>query len=401
MLQGGQEAEMNKPSLRAGTILALAATLILLVTAACASAPDSGPLTDPAVEATAAESTAANAAAAKTPAHPASMPDLTVDGPFPRFTPEEIVASGYPDHMHAFYWKDWTPLADDGVPYGPGVICDGFKFLDPEGLVLAEGSMGWGRFRIDHDPGWDACQIAPFLELCDYARVRVRDLLGLATTDTLAMVCADDLDSYLADSGYGNWRLFKLDGDTAILEPVPVLVARTLVGHAAVDLVTRWTLRENTGDSLPAWFEFGIAAYLADYGVHLANYMAFARQQGPVLMDVAAIDDALAAPPADDPETDRWNWRRARYCSFLMAWRLVEDNGGIAALRELLADVAGGRSFDSACRRVYDRDADRLAADLDPARLGEHFSEGYMPVNPARQPQPATAPEIERNAVTR
>ena len=49
-------------------------------------------------------------------------------------------------------------------------------------------------------------------------------------------------------------------------------------------------------------------------------------------------------------------FRRACYSSFLMVWQLVENEGGLAPLREFLSLAAGGMDLDQASTMVYGMD---------------------------------------------
>ena len=91
-----------------------------------------------AVEAQQTHAVSEDPAGAKTaPPHPGLMTPLTADCEFPRFTSQQLQASGYPDHMHAFYWPGWEPPRDaDGVSYGPKTMCHGM-------VVLEKGGQGW------------------------------------------------------------------------------------------------------------------------------------------------------------------------------------------------------------------------------------------------------------------
>ncbi len=379
-------------------VVVCAACCVLMMIGACARnvPPEFDPATHVFLPATA---PAASALDSVPSAHPSAATPLTPDGQFPRFSPAWIVKNAYPDHMHDLLRFGWpTPVDADGRSYGPGSICERRELLAADGLDAAPGRLARGPFVLEFHPEYRPCDIGLFLELCEFARQRVRTLLGIAAADTLRMVSCDNFPDYQARTGNGSWRLFHLDGNLALLEPVPVLTARMLVAHAAVDLVTLHALRA-TAD-LPPWLEYGLAAYIADYGIHFMNFMAYERQYGEVLMSPAMVDSILSSPPVANPEADRPLYRKARYNAFLMAWRLVEEGGGLSAMRAML-DRAAADGAEAACREIYGRDPSALADDLDPLVLGEPVGTQYVPINPAR-PMPENAeyvaPESERNA---
>jgi hypothetical protein len=320
--------------------------------------------------------------------HPNQMTPLTPDGPYPRFSAEQLHRSGYPDHMHAFTWSDWTPLRDDeGLPYGPGSLCRNFALVPQAGLQVAPGRIQYRQFDLVFHEDYKPCDLMLFVELCELGRVWCQDLLHLSPEDTLRIINPDKTQDYRTQTGLGTWHMFDLAGDTCIVQPIPVLNTRTLIGHAAVSLVTRWTLQDRIDSDLPPWLEYGLASYLADEGVHLNNYMAQFRPLGQVLLAPAAVDSILAAPPHPDLATDRQMFRRANYSAFLMVWQLVEHSGGLAPLRGLLADLVAGQSLEAACQKHYQVGLADLVARLDPLVCGEPLGDAVEPRKPHLPPQ--------------
>jgi hypothetical protein len=321
--------------------------------------------------------------------HPSHMTPLTPDAEFPRFTADELRRGGYPDHLHAFFWLDWTPLVDDdGRTYGPATLCKAFKLVPRDGLEVESGRIRYANIDIVFNPEYLTCDIMPFVEVCDLGRIWCRDLLGLERSDTLHVINPDNTDAYRAQSGNGVWRTFKLAGDTCIVEPVPILNGRTLIGHSGVELMVRWNLQGAVAKALPAWFQHGIANYIADNGAHLNNYMAQFRIHGDdVLLGPARADSILAAPPSSDDEVDRRLFRMASYAAFLMAWNLVENHGGLEALRQFIHGVAQGENPETVCRRVYGMDSKKLVQALDPRRTGEPVGKAVYPTSPHAPPK--------------
>jgi hypothetical protein len=119
-------------------------------------------------------------------------------------------------------------------------------------------------------------------------------------------------------------------------------------------------------------------------GAHLNNYMAEFRPKGPVLLEPHETDAILTAEPLADDAKDREMSRKALYSAFLMAWHLVEDNGGLTALRRFLAGVADGGNPDRVCYEVYGEDLDDLAIRLNPLDTGEPLGEAVYPTKPHR-----------------
>ncbi len=372
-------------------LLAVATSPAARAAAVAPAAPDSaaGPATSGAAVGppVAAGGAAGESAAGEEPIHPSLLPDLGPETTFPRLTPQELLRSGYPDHLHTFGLRTPEPLVDaDGRTYGPGSLCRNRVSRPREGLEIGEGRIRYGPFDLTFNAQYEPCDMLPFLEYAELGLVRARQLFGLQPTDTLRIVNPDNRPAYVEGSGQGVWRTYKLMGDSVFVQPIPILMARTLIGHTAATMAVRWALRQACGDALPPWLEHGLALYLADMGYHLNNYMDEFRQYGDILVPVVAADALLSEPPRQDEAEDRQLFRRAQYVAFLMVWRLVEDEGGAEPVRRLLAAVAAGEDPDAAARDVYGTDLAGLAERVDPNRIGEPITSNDPYLQPNRAP---------------
>ena len=228
--------------------------------------------------------------------------------------------------------------------------------------------------------------MVPFLELMDWANHEVSHLLGISAADTLTILNPDNVDQYKELTGQGVWRFYKLEGDKCVLQPIGVLMARTLVAHGAFMLATDWILNEAIEADLPHWLQQGIVGYMGEDGTHLLNYMAEFRPNGPILFSPPLIEALLDEGVDPSLDQDREMFRRASYSAFLMVWQLVENEGGLTDLREFLGLAAQGMDLDQACRQVYGMDLDGLAAYLDPVKLGEPIPKDMERQLPHAQP---------------
>jgi hypothetical protein len=319
--------------------------------------------------------------------HPSQQPALTPDTVFPRCTAEQLAAGGFPDHLHGYWWPGWQVLTDgEGATYGPGAFCDRKTVLPRPQLVIGEGEKRWGHFVVRHNPAYADCDMLPLLELLDWAGRSAEQLLGLTSPDTLTVISSDNISSYRQLTGQDVWRLYALQNDTCIIEPLGTLQARTLDGHAAFMLVFDWLLRENVGQNLPPWLHRGLVEYLGENGVHLVNYMVQFRQQENLLLAPPLIDAFLAQGPDPDRARDREMYRRACYSSFLMVWRLVEEEGGLQAMRRFLDLVKDGVHAEAAAGMVYGATITELALKLNPAQLEEPIGQATQSRKPQIQP---------------
>ncbi len=353
---------------RTATILAAAAVLLLGACAGAGPAPVAGGADAPTL-------------------HPSQLPPLARDARFPRCSAADLAAAGFPDHMHAWHWPGWQPPVDAaGRPYGPGTLCVHGRLSDRPDLVSNPGSQRFGPWILVHNPAYKACDILSFMEVLDLAQHTVTDLLDLAPTDSLTVLNPDNLKQFRAMGGVGTWYLYRREGAKALIEPIGTLQSRTLDGHAAFMMATDWTLATALPVTLPPWLRDGLAGYLAEDGADLVSYMAEFRAQGPILYPHELVDAVLGGKPDADPAVDRERFRKASYGAFLMTWELVENRGGLDALRSFLHLVKDGTPLDEASRRVYGLDMAGLARSLDPVELGEPEGLALDPRHPERKP---------------
>ncbi len=319
--------------------------------------------------------------------HCSQLPDLTADASFPRCTESQLVAAGFPDHKHAHHWYNWEVLQDaQGQPYGPGSMCQGKVLKGHEDLVLLPGEKHFGQFKLLHNPGYKDCDMVAFVELLDWANHEVPELLGLSINDTLTVLNPDNTQHYKEQAGQGVWRFYKLRGNEVTMQPYPVLLARTLEGHAAFMLVTDWILSQSLPQKLPLWMHQGLVEYIGEDGAHLVNYMAEFREAGPVLFSAPLVDAILAKGVDPDEGADRENFRRASYSAYLMVWQLIENEGGLLAMQDFLAQVASGADLDEASLSVYGMDLAQMADMVDAVRNGEPAGKAMKRQVPHKQP---------------
>ena len=327
------------------------------------------------------------AAPAAAQMHCSELPPLTPEGPYPRASEAVTGKLGFPDHLHEYHWDGWTPaVGADGQPYGPGSLCKANVPVPRPGLVIEPDTKRYGPWILHHNPGYGDCDMLPCIELLELSRVRMQELLGFAPHDTLEIVNPNSSPHYMELAGYGVWRMYRLEGNRAVIQPFAVLLARTLDGHGTVMLGCDWILRQNVKQPLPAWLHQGLVEYLGEDGIHLADYMAEFRVNGPVAMGVDEVNAILAAGVNSDQAKDREQFRKACYNAFLMTWQLVEYEGGVAALRDFLGQAAAGIPLDQAARSVYGLDLATLTSMVDTMANGEPAAGKVFNAAPHKQP---------------
>ncbi len=325
---------------------------------------------------------------AAVPTHPAQLTPLIDAEEFPRCTPEELAAAGYPDPLHAFAWPGFTPLVDaTGETYGPGSLVRGQQVLPREGLAIAADRIAYRGIQMSFDPGYQDWQMLPMVEMLDWARRDIAVLLGHDRPDTLHVINPDNLDHYRELTGFEFHRLYRWQDEAVVIEPGPILLARGLAAHAARELITRWQVDDLTGGrALPAWLVQGLAWYLAEDGTHFLNYLFMYRARMPVILDPADTEAVLTAAPHPDPDTDKVQYRMAGYSAFLMAWELVEHRGGLEPVRDFLRRVGAGEDPDAVSRDLWGHPLDALATELDATARPEPVGAAVEPRTPHRPP---------------
>lgn len=319
--------------------------------------------------------------------HASQYQEISPKASFPRCSQQQLHDVGFPDHMHAYWWPSWEVMTDEnGETYGPRAFCLKKKVLPRENLLIEDGHLAWRYFETRQNTRYKPCDFLLLLETLDWAQRSVSSALGLTPTDTLRVVSPDDLNSYREATEQDIWRLYKLEGNTVIIEPFGTLQARTLDGHAVFAVVTDWLLREQLPTELPPWLHHGLAEYFSENGAHLLNYMVQFRGQGSPVLSVPTIDFILSRGVDPDPGKDREMYRRASYSAFLMAWELVENRGGVKKLRKYLDKVREGSDLDKAARKVYGLSMEELAKSLDPVELGEPVGDAVQARRPAQRP---------------
>lgn len=319
--------------------------------------------------------------------HCSQYPPLTIDANFPRCSGADLIAVGFPDHLHSHWWPEYQVMTDsEGVTYGPGAFCDRKTLLNHEGLHTEPGRNSYGRFVCLQNEKYKTCDLMRMLEYLDWADHVIPEMLGLFPEDTLTVISPDNIADYRQMSGQDIWRLYKLEGNSCIIQTFGTLQARTLDTHAVFMLVTDWLLHENLPVELPGWMHAGLVEYMGQDGAHLANYMREFRKDGDILFSPALTNLIIGQPVDPDRGRDREMFRRASYSAFLMVWELVENRGGIKTLREFLVLVGEGVEMDRASKKVYGMSMEDLAISLDPVVLGEPIGGVFPSSTPSKQP---------------
>jgi len=313
---------------------------------------------------------------------------MSIDATYPRCSEEDLASAGYPDHMHSHWWPGWQVLTDDdGTAYGPGAFCNRKTLLERPGLLVEPGRTSHGHFVTIQNEAYQPCDLMRMLECLDWAGHVLPEMLGLALEDTLKVTSPDNITSYKALTGHDIWRLYKLEGNNCTIQTFGTLASRTLETHAVFMLVTDWLLQEKLPVDLPRWMHVGLVEYMSEDGAHLANYMREFRHGGDILFSPAITNLILSQPMDPDPGRDREMFRRASYSSFLMVWELVENRGGMKAMREFLVLAAEGVELDRAAKKVYGMAMEELAISLDPVVLGEPIGGNTQTRKPSKQPK--------------
>lgn len=289
-----------------------------------------------------------------------------------RHTPEKLATDGYPDRQHeSYFWPDgsegvWGILHDEeGIPYGPNTYFHWETPLDHPEFALTDSTIAGRWFVMNRGPQHLVRSQVRFMELMDLAYHEIRTLLDVEPPSRLQVYCPVDLAEYQRVAGVGYWVTGVVVGAHIVVEPPHVLYRRDLWAHAARNAVTQALLDLKCHGLTPPWFREGLAAYLAEEGNELLNYVNVYRPGVERVLWPLEETTRHVYPLADVV-----NGRIAIYNSFLMVWHLAETRG-FDKIHAVLDFVEEGRGFERAMETVYGMPYQEILAAIDPRVTGE------------------------------
>jgi len=213
------------------------------------------------------------------------------------------------------------------------------EYWDNWGGILAN---DWAEFRYPTGKLTVGFAMHAF-EAVAKARRHARAVFGDVPDERVTVRCTESMSAFRTETGHRWWNYGVIDGNTIVLQPIPVIYQRGLMGIAPAREYYRWVIRTVSGGRVPRWMEYGLASVVAGEDDVLRDQAGeFGKKPAP--RNVSAINHGLKQA------SDRLRFRRAHYGAFRMCRRIVARHG-IAAVVAALRDIGSGSSFDDASRR--------------------------------------------------
>ncbi len=218
------------------------------------------------------------------------------------------------------------------------------EYWDGYGGVLAS-----DEFEVWYPDGKvNALQGAAVLKLAAEARERTKQVFGTAPAERVVIVCAGDLDVYMASTGRQWWQYSRIVGDTISIQPPISLYTRGLLGIIGPREYYEWAIVKLSQGRAPRWVQEGFASYLAREAAVLEDL----RQDfGGDEMSMGAVESALRE------ETDRQATRRAYYNAYRTVEVIVKAHGDEAMGRFVIA-LGAKDDVDAASKEAFGQSLD-------------------------------------------
>lgn len=184
------------------------------------------------------------------------------------------------------------------------------------------------------------------------ARARTRAVFGTVPAERPVIICAGDIDSYMASTGRQWWQYSRIVGDTISVQPPVTLYTRGLLDVVGPREYYEWAIGKLSKGHAPRWIEEGFASYLAGEASVLEDLrMDFGDK--PLAMSVRDMESALAA------ETDRQDSRRAYYNAYRTVELIVKAHGE-TAMGRFVVMLGENDDQDAASRTAFGTDFDTV-----------------------------------------
>ncbi len=158
------------------------------------------------------------------------------------------------------------------------------------------------------------------LKLAAEARARAQKVFGTVPAERVVIICAGDIDVYMASTGRQWWQYSRIVGDTISIQPPINLHTRGILTVVGPREYYEWAIGKLSKGHAPRWIEEGFASYLAGE----ASVLEDLRQDfgtKPLAMTTREMESALKR------ESDRQETRRAYYNAYRTVEEIVKAHG--------------------------------------------------------------------------
>ena len=222
------------------------------------------------------------------------------------------------------------------------------EYWDGYGGVLANDA-----FEVWYPDGkLNVLQGMAMLKVADQARARAQQVFGTVPSERAVIICAGDIDVYMATTGREWWHYSRIVGDTISIQPPTILATRGLFFIVGPREYYEWAIGKLSKGHAPRWVEEGFASYLAGEAAVLEDLRQDIKAD-PLAMSTQAMETAL------EQEKDRQKTRQAYYNAYRMVEEIVGTHGADAMGRFVLA-MGENDDADAASRAAFGADFDEV-----------------------------------------
>lgn len=222
------------------------------------------------------------------------------------------------------------------------------EYWDGYGGVLANDA-----FEVWYPDGKvNSLQGMAMLKFATQARARTQKVFGTVPAERAVIICAGDIDVYMAATGREWWHYSKIVGDTISIQPPINLHTRGLLTVVGPREYYEWAIGKLSKGHAPRWVQEGFASVLAGEAAVLEDLRQDFGTQ-PVVISMRDVESILKR------ESERQDTRRAYYNAYRTAEGIVKAHGEEAMGRFVVA-LGENDDLDEASRAAFSADFDAV-----------------------------------------
>ncbi len=235
---------------------------------------------------------------------------------------------------------------------------DGYKLTRDDYHPIDGGVMASAEIQLHYPPSEVARYVAvrAFGAALD-AYKKVRREIGVPAEGRVYMIGSKDLDEYKFLTRKEWWYYGVVEGDTIYLEPLNIMLKRTILEVGIAQKMAQMALNRRSGGRTPCWLREGLASHVAGEGVILKYQIVQFEKEGIYDMYPSPEEIEKTLEEAYDmPST-----RIAFYNAYLMTQNLLSISG-IEHAMEFIDHLGDGKDLDAASRDAFGMDYSSLLA---------------------------------------
>lgn len=226
---------------------------------------------------------------------------------------------------------------------------DGYKLTRDDYHPINGGVMASAEIELRYPPG----EIARYIAVRSFAAARdaykkISREIGVPAEGRVCIIGSKDLDEYKFLTRKEWWYYGVVKGDTIYLEPLDVMIKRTILEVGVAQKIAQVALNRRSAGRIPYWLKEGLASHVAGEGVILRYQIVQFRKESIYDMHPSPEEIEKTLEEAYDmPST-----RIAFYNAYLMTQNLlsISDMGHIM---EFIDHLGEGKDLDTASREAF------------------------------------------------